>query len=104
MSKAFDRVWHAGLIHKLKAAGITGQLLDWFVTISKIGDREWLFLVYSLTGFISQLGCRKALYISDIVNDIGCNNVFLSLLKILTLQLNLLIQTWVKYQFGLENG
>ena len=29
ISKAFDRVWHKGLLHKLKAAGITGRLLDW---------------------------------------------------------------------------
>ena len=28
ISKAFDRVWHAGLIHKLRAAGISGNLLD----------------------------------------------------------------------------
>ena len=32
ISKAFDRVWHAGLIHKLKAAGISGKLLKWFVS------------------------------------------------------------------------
>ena len=30
ISKAFDRVRHAGLIHKLRAAGISGNLLDWF--------------------------------------------------------------------------
>ena len=30
ISKAFDRVWHKGLLCKLKAAGITGTLLDWF--------------------------------------------------------------------------
>ena len=30
ISKAFDQVWHAGLIHKLRAAGIPGNLLDWF--------------------------------------------------------------------------
>ena len=26
----FDRVLHASLIHKLRAAGISGKLLDWF--------------------------------------------------------------------------
>ena len=30
ISKAFDRVWHAGLLHKLEAAGVTGKLLNWF--------------------------------------------------------------------------
>ena len=29
ISKAFDRVWHRGLIHKLKKYGISGDLLDW---------------------------------------------------------------------------
>ena len=27
---AFAHVWHAGLLRKLKAAGITGKLLNWF--------------------------------------------------------------------------
>ena len=27
ISKAFDRVWHAGLLHKLQAAGVLGNLL-----------------------------------------------------------------------------
>ena len=30
ISKAFDRVWHRGLIHKLDAIGIRGSLLNWF--------------------------------------------------------------------------
>ena len=30
ISKAFDRVWHAGLIYKLRAAGVTGAVLAWF--------------------------------------------------------------------------
>ena len=30
ISKAFDRVWHKGLVYKLKIAGISGSLLDWF--------------------------------------------------------------------------
>ena len=30
ISKAFDRVWHNGLLFKLKRTGINGKLLDWF--------------------------------------------------------------------------
>ena len=30
ISRAFDRVWHAGLIHKLQKIGIRGPLLKWF--------------------------------------------------------------------------
>ena len=30
ISKAFDRVWHRGLLFKLKEMGIVGNLLLWF--------------------------------------------------------------------------
>ena len=30
ISKAFDHVWHAGLIYKLRAAGVMGEILAWF--------------------------------------------------------------------------
>jgi hypothetical protein len=29
VSKAFDRVWHKGLLHKLKCMGVEGELLNW---------------------------------------------------------------------------
>jgi hypothetical protein len=29
ISKAFDRLWHKGLIEKLKSYGINGKLLKW---------------------------------------------------------------------------
>ena len=28
ISKAFDKVWHADLLHKLKSYGISGQIFD----------------------------------------------------------------------------
>lgn len=32
VSKAFDRVWHKGLLYKLSLVGITGSLLSWFTS------------------------------------------------------------------------
>ena len=30
ISKAFDKVWHKGLIFKLRSIGISANLLEWF--------------------------------------------------------------------------
>ena len=30
ISQAFDRVWHTGLLAKLRAADVTGEVLAWF--------------------------------------------------------------------------
>ena len=38
ISKAFDRVWHRGLFHKLSSLGISGHLLNWFK--SYLSDRK----------------------------------------------------------------
>ena len=32
ISKAFDRVWHHGLIAKLRSIGVEGNLLNWFIS------------------------------------------------------------------------
>ena len=32
ISKAFDRIWHRGLIAKLRSIGVEGSLLNWFVS------------------------------------------------------------------------
>ena len=42
ISKAFDRVWHAGLLHKLKSYGISGQM---FGLISSFLSNRGLQLV-----------------------------------------------------------
>ena len=42
ISKAFGRVWHAGLLHKLKSYGISGQI---FGLISSFLSNRWLQVV-----------------------------------------------------------
>lgn len=42
ISKAFDRVWHKGLLYKLKAYGISRTLLEWFRNYS-MGRVQWVF-------------------------------------------------------------
>ena len=42
ISKYFDRVWHAGLLHKLKSYGISGQI---FGVISSFLSNRWLRVV-----------------------------------------------------------
>ena len=49
ISKAFDRVWHAGLIHILMSYGISGQT---FGLISSFLSSSWLRVV--LDGMCSQ--------------------------------------------------
>ena len=49
ISKAFDRVWHAGLLHKRKSYGISGQI---FGLISSFLSNRWLWVV--LVGKSSQ--------------------------------------------------
>ena len=41
ISKAFDKIWHAGLLYKLKSYGISGQI---FLLFSVIGDFEWFWM------------------------------------------------------------
>ena len=49
ISKTFDRIWHAGLLHKLRSYGISGQI---FALISSFLSNRWLFGV--LNGKSSQ--------------------------------------------------
>ena len=82
ISKAFDRVWHAGLLYKLKSYGISGQI---FGLISSFPSNRWLRVV--LDGKSSQecpvnAGVPQGsiigptlflLYINDLPDDVICN-------------------------------
>ena len=82
VSKAFGRVWHAGLIRKLRAAGISGNLLNWFVSylenrrqcvvISGV-QSEWNFISAGVPQGSILGPLLFLLYINDIVNEIGSN-------------------------------
>ena len=68
ISKAFDRVWHAGLLHKLKSYGISGQI---FRLISSFLSNRWLRVV--LDGKSSLGPTLFLLYINDLLDNVICN-------------------------------
>ena len=43
ISKAFNRVWHADLLHKLKSYGISGQIFGHISTF--LNSNRWLWVV-----------------------------------------------------------
>ena len=80
--KAFDRVWHTGLLHKLKSYGISGQI---FGLISSFLSNRRLQVVldgkssqeYPVNARVPQgsiLGPTLfLLYINDLPDDVICN-------------------------------
>ena len=79
IAKAFDRVWHRGLLFKLKQNGINGRLLDWIENY--LSDRTQKVFIGRLcqTLSIHLLECPKApflglcfflIYVNDIIDNL----------------------------------
>ena len=45
LSKAFDRVWHRGLLFKLQTYGNTGQLFNWLSSYLVDRNQRVLYIV-----------------------------------------------------------
>ena len=81
-SKAFDRVWHQGLLYKLECIGITGDLLSWFQSyFHRRQQRVIIHGVNSQWGIIPAGGASRCYfgimlfksYINDITEKIKSN-------------------------------
>ena len=82
VSKAFDRVWHRGLIYKLNRIGVSGSLLSWFE--SYLSDRSQRVVI---KGQCSEWGEIEAgvpqgsvlgpllflVYINDLIEAVDCD-------------------------------
>ena len=70
--KAFDRVWHAGLLHNLKSYGVSCQIIG---VISSFLSNRWLqeVLYGAILGIQGILGPTLFLLYIDDLDDNNCN-------------------------------
>ena len=80
ISKAFDRVWHKGLLFKLNSVGISGSLLQWFTDYLDCRKQRVVIPGVSFKWSTIEAGVPQGsilgpllflLYINDIVDDIN---------------------------------
>ena len=82
-SKAFDKVWHKGLIHKIKSYGVDSNLLNWFS--SYLQDRQQRVVINNSSSSLCNVsaGAPQSSVIVPLlfilyINDIAENLISLS--------------------------
>ena len=82
VSKAFDKVWHDGLLYKLQKIGIIGNLLNWFRNyltnrkqrvIIKGQSSEWGVIEAGVPQGSNLGPLLFVIFINDIVEAVNCN-------------------------------
>ena len=67
ISKAFDRVWHVGLLHNVRIAGVTGEILNWFKNY--LADRKQLVALPGAVSTMAQMTLFSFSYYFTIPNS-----------------------------------
>ena len=81
ISKGFDRVWHAVLLHKLSLMEFQVRYLTFFLLFSLIGNFRWFLIeslyknIHLMLVFINApfLVLHFSYYINDLPDDVICN-------------------------------
>ena len=82
ISKAFERVWHAGLLHKRRFYGISGQTFGLIFSFLSNRRLQVVLDVKSSQEYLVNAGFPQMsilgptlflLYINDVTDDIICN-------------------------------
>ena len=82
ISKAFDKVWHKGLLYKLRRVGIKGDLLTWFEDYLTDREHRVVFRGQSSNWGIIKAGVPQGavlgpltflIYINDLAKVVNCN-------------------------------